>query len=63
MAAWGLSCAHCSQRLTSFKIADDVESYYFPQKPDFPEAGKEFECPHCGHKATYKLTDLVYVHN
>jgi DNA-directed RNA polymerase subunit RPC12/RpoP len=62
MAAWGLNCANCNQKLTKFAIEDNLESYFFPAKPDFPESGKEFECPNCGHKATYQRNDLVYMH-
>ena len=62
MAAWGLNCAICDQRLTKFGIEDTLESYFFPQKPDFPEGGKTFECPNCGYKGTYERTDLVYMH-
>jgi hypothetical protein len=63
MAAWGLNCAICDQRLTKFGIEDTLESYFFPQKPDFPEGGKTFECPNCGYKGTYERTDLVYMHS
>ena len=61
MAAWGLRCVNCNQRLAQFAIEDTLESYFFPEKPDFLEGGKEFECPNCGHKATYQRTDLVYM--
>lgn len=50
------------QNLTKFAIEDTLESYFFPERPYFPEGGKEFECPNCGHKATYQRTDLVYMH-
>jgi hypothetical protein len=62
MAAWSLNCENCNQKLTKFSIEDTLESYFFPEKPDFPEGGKEFECPNCGHNATYQRTDLVYMH-
>jgi len=61
MAAWGLNCANCNQNLTKFAIEDNLESYFFPARLDFPEGGKEFECPNCGHKATYQRTDLVHM--
>jgi hypothetical protein len=44
MAAWGLNCANCNHNLTEFAIEDTLESYFFPEKPDFSEGGKEFEC-------------------
>ena len=50
MAAWGLNCANCNQNLTKLAIQDTLESYFFPEKPDFPEGGNEFECPNCGYK-------------
>ena len=61
MAAWGLKCAICNQGLTKFAVVDSLENYFFPAKPDFPEGGKEFECPNCGHKTTYQRTDLTYM--
>ena len=61
MAAWQLTCANCDQKLTKFAIEDSLESYFFPEKPDFLEGGKEFECPNCGHKATYQRSNLVYM--
>jgi DNA-directed RNA polymerase subunit RPC12/RpoP len=61
MAAWGLNCANCDQNLTKFAIEDTLESYFFPEKPDFPERGTEIECPNCGYKATYQRTDLAYM--
>ena len=61
VAAWALNCANCNQNLAKFAMEDTLESYFFPEKPDFPEGGKEFECPNCSHKATYQRTDFVYV--
>jgi predicted RNA-binding Zn-ribbon protein involved in translation (DUF1610 family) len=60
MHSWGLNCAKCNQNLAKFAIEDTLESYFFPA-PDFPEGSKEFECPNCGHKGTYRRTDLVYM--
>ncbi len=45
MAAWQPTCANCDQKLTKFDIEDTLESYFCPEKPDFPEGGKEFELP------------------
>ena len=61
MAIWELRCVNCNQRLAQFSIEDTLESYFFPEKLDFPEGGKEFECPNCGHKATYHRTDFAYM--
>jgi DNA-directed RNA polymerase subunit RPC12/RpoP len=60
MAAWQLICANCNKEFAQFEIEDTLESYFFSEKPDFPKGGKEYECPYCGHKATYQLNDLVY---
>jgi len=61
MAAWQLTCANCDQKLTKFDIEDTLERYFFPERPDFPEGGKEFECPNCGYKSRYQRTDLAYM--
>ena len=61
MAVWGLNCGVCNRRLTQFAIEDTLESYFFPVKPDFPEGGREFECPNCGHKAAYQRNNLVFM--
>ncbi len=61
MAAWGLNCANCNKQFARLAIEDTLESYFFPAKPAFPVGGKEFECPNCGHKATYQRTDFVYM--
>jgi hypothetical protein len=37
-----------------------VWSLYMPLKPEFSPGGNEFECPSCGHMATYQRTDLKY---
>ena len=61
MAAWGFTCANCNKQFAQFEIEDTVENYFFPEKPDFPKGGKEFECPNCGHKAMYQRIDLAYM--
>lgn len=60
MASWVLKCADCKQNLARFAIEDTLESYFLPAKPSFPEGGKKFECPNCGHKATYQRSDVNY---
>ena len=42
MAAWGFTCANCNKQFAQFRIEDTLESYFFPEKPDFPKGGKEF---------------------
>jgi DNA-directed RNA polymerase subunit RPC12/RpoP len=61
MAAWGLNCANCNQNVTKFVIEDTLESYFLPERPNFPEGGKKIECPNCGYNATYQRTDLAYL--
>jgi ssDNA-binding Zn-finger/Zn-ribbon topoisomerase 1 len=63
MAAWGLGCPNCNKQFAQFQIEDEdtLENYFFPAKPDFPEDGKKFECPNCGHKATCQRNNLVYM--
>jgi len=61
MAAWGLGCVNCNQRLAQFAIEDLLENLFLPEKPSFPKGGKEFECPNCGHKAMYQRKDLAYM--
>lgn len=56
MAAWQLTCTNCNKQFAQFQIEDTLESYFFPEKPAFPEGGKKFECSNCGHKATYQRT-------
>lgn len=58
-AAWAVNRLVCNQRLAQFPIEEAVDSYFLPQKPDFPEGGKEFECPNCGYKGTYQQADLT----
>ena len=60
MATWALTCENCNQELTKFALAETLENFFFPAKPDFPQGGKEFECLKCGHKAVYMQTDLAY---
>ena len=62
MASWGITCMNCNKQFTQFAIEDTLESYFFPEKPQFPDGGKEFECPNCGRKATYQRNNLVYMH-
>jgi predicted RNA-binding Zn-ribbon protein involved in translation (DUF1610 family) len=62
MASWGITCVSCNKQFAQFDIEDTLENHFFPAKPNFAEGGKEFECPNCGHKATYQRTELVYMH-
>jgi hypothetical protein len=57
---YGYMGSYLRRKLTQFAIKDTLESYFFPQKPDFPEGGKTFECPNCDDKGAYQRTDLSY---
>jgi DNA-directed RNA polymerase subunit RPC12/RpoP len=61
MAKWVLKCDNCDSEFTHSMITDQgAQSYFLPEKPVFPFAGLEIECPHCGDKDTYDRTDLMY---
>jgi len=61
MARWTLKCKNCSFPFTHSQIDDSsASSFFLPEKPDFAVGGSEFECPNCGHQATYQRTDLMY---
>jgi DNA-directed RNA polymerase subunit RPC12/RpoP len=60
MASWQLTCLNCEREFTHSVIANNLDNYYLPIKPDFPEDGMEFRCPHCGNKSTYQRTDLTF---
>lgn len=60
MASWELTCVNCERRFAQFIIEDVLVNYYLPMKPVFPDAGAEFQCPHCGYKDVYQRTDLTY---
>jgi DNA-directed RNA polymerase subunit RPC12/RpoP len=57
MAAWHLNCSKCNQRLARFNIEDGFENLFLPARPNFLKGGRQYECPNCGHKATYHQTD------
>jgi len=61
MARWALQCKNCGFAFTHSEIdQSNAPSFFLPEKPEFPAGGSEFECPSCGHKATYRRTDFVY---
>jgi hypothetical protein len=33
---------------------DDLQNYYLPLRPAFPEEGLEIECPNCSYRAIYQ---------
>ncbi|MDP9147649.1 MAG: hypothetical protein M3N22_08305 [Acidobacteriota bacterium] len=60
MARWILICRKCEEAFTHSTIDDTgIANYFMPKKPDLP-GGAEFECPNCGHSATYNQADLRY---
>jgi DNA-directed RNA polymerase subunit RPC12/RpoP len=61
MASWIISCINCRVAFEHAKINDySLQDYLLPMRPTIPPEGVEVECPHCGHKAMYKTTDLFY---
>jgi hypothetical protein len=61
MAAWVLACGSCGRSFQHSKVDDkELESYFFPTKPDFPPGGSDLECPNCRKKATYQRNQLTY---
>ena len=63
MARWVLNCSNCNEAFTHSTIDDTgIANYFMPKKPDFPPDGAEFECPNCGHSATYQQSDLRFQH-
>jgi DNA-directed RNA polymerase subunit RPC12/RpoP len=60
MASWNLDCAYCHKHFRYSEIEDTLTNRYLPAKPVFPEDGAAFQCPHCGHKATYQQHQLTY---
>jgi len=58
---WVLTCRECRAECTYSEIPEeDISAYFFPKKPDVPPGGFQFECTNCGHKDTYRRTDLTY---
>jgi DNA-directed RNA polymerase subunit RPC12/RpoP len=61
MASWVLECSSCGKTFPHSEIEDrPIENFFLPAKPQFPEAGLEVGCPHCGNKSKYQRADLTY---
>lgn len=66
MARWVLSCPECSQEFTHSQAeAPSQNSFRDPfawlgEKPEFPDAGLQMECPNCNKTAIYRRTQLMY---
>jgi DNA-directed RNA polymerase subunit RPC12/RpoP len=61
MASWQLACVNCKRNFTQSLIDEtSLANFYLALKPVFPVKGSEFECPHCGYKATYQRFELLY---
>ncbi len=60
MASWNLKCTNCHKTFWHSDVKEDLMNLYFAEKPIFSESGATFQCPHCGHKATYQRRDLFY---
>ena len=61
MPHWAFGCINCTKSFGHTQIlSEDAASYFLPLKPDVAPA--DYECPHCGHKATYGRADFLYNH-
>jgi hypothetical protein len=61
MPTWVLTCRKCGSKFDYCKIDDaDLQSHFFPAKPDFPAAGSDVRCPNCGFRRSYQRTNLTY---
>jgi hypothetical protein len=66
MPRWVLGCPNCKQDFTHSKIDSESEpSFHDPfawlgEKPKFPAAGVNLECPSCKTTSVYKRNELVY---
>ncbi len=60
MASWNLECTNCHKTFWHSAVKEDLTNLYLPEKPIFPDGGAAFQCPHCGHKATYQRHQLCY---
>jgi len=59
MSLWSLRCENCGKAFAHSVVpSTDAISYLTPAKPDVETA--DYECPYCGHTASYKRTDLIY---
>ena len=61
MASWVLACVNCQRDIEQAKIDNRaLLDYLEPQKPMFPEGGREVECPNCGYRWVYRRNEMVY---
>ncbi len=60
MASWALTCKQCSQVFTHSQVSQTLADYFLPEKPKFPPAGFERECPNCKAKSIYQENELRY---
>jgi DNA-directed RNA polymerase subunit RPC12/RpoP len=59
MATWELQCPNCKNKFTYMVIGEELEDYYLPLRPLFPENGQEVVCPNCSYKAIYQRHTLT----
>jgi endogenous inhibitor of DNA gyrase (YacG/DUF329 family) len=64
VARWILDCPECSQDFTHSEISvpgKPLDAFsWLGSKPDFPDEGITFECPHCKKASVYKRHQLRY---
>jgi hypothetical protein len=57
---WVLKCNECRAECVYAEIASEgIASYFLPRKPEVPP-NFTYACPNCGHKDSYRRTDLLY---
>jgi DNA-directed RNA polymerase subunit RPC12/RpoP len=62
MSQWMLTCSTCGKEFTHSSIPENLPFVQLdlPHKPEFPQGGLAFDCPHCRESATYQRHDLIY---
>jgi DNA-directed RNA polymerase subunit RPC12/RpoP len=61
MPHWAFGCVNCTKSFGHIRIlSDNAVNHFLPLKPDVEPA--VYDCPHCGHKATYGRADFIYTH-
>jgi len=60
MASWVLKCPHCNEKFLHSVIENTFANFFDPQKPKFPENGRDVACSKCGRTSVYQQSDLIY---
>jgi hypothetical protein len=66
MARWVLGCPECNEDFTHSQINAESQPTlrdpfaWLGDKPEFPAAGLQMECPNCKKISIYSRTQLMY---